>query len=118
MTQTFAEVKALKSLKNSIDFHDYFRDPKIFLVKDSINYSFTTAVPTPIALNGEQINYLLKSRKISDGMYFVDGATLNLRDAQEAVSQGYAFYSVNVSVSCDVLDQDWLIINTLWSKAT
>lgn len=110
--------KELEKIINSIDFHDYFRDPKIFLVKDSINYSFTTAVPTPIALNSEQINYLLKSRKISDGMYFVDGATLNLRDAQEAVSQGYAFYSVNVSVSCDVLDQDGLIINTLWSKAT
>lgn len=56
--------------------------------------------------------------KIADGMYFVDGATLNLRDAQEAVSQGYAFYSVNVSVSCDISDNDGLIINTLWSKGT
>ena len=45
--------KELEKIINSIDFHDYFRDPKIFLVKNSIKYSFTTAVPTPIALNGE-----------------------------------------------------------------
>ena len=104
--------KELEKIINSIDFYDYFRDPKIFLVKDSIKYSFNTTVPVPIALNDEQIDAILKSMKIADDMYMIDSATLNLQNAQGAISQRYAFYSVNVMVSCDISDNDGLIINT------